>query len=410
MNARERILSALAHRESDRLPVDIGSMRSTGIMAVAYNRLKAALGVTSGRTLVYDLVQQLAEPEPWFLERFRIDAIDIGRAMPDRKWKPWVLPDGSSGLVPEWFEAERDEGGLTVRDRDGVAIGRMPDSSMVIDQVFWPMSGEGALNRLDDLAGKMQRVIWAALPASPWDRPLTPERAREIGRAARCLHDTTEFALLLSVGCNLFEWSQFLFGMENAFVYMAREKAAFMRFLETLAALHLANLETLLPHVRGCVHVLVFGDDLGTQRGSQISRRMYRELFFPFHKLIFRRAKELSGAHIFLHSCGGVRDLIPDFVEVGVEILNPVQTSARNMEPNELKREFGKTLTFWGGGCDTQHVLSRGTPGQVRDDVRRRIEILGPGGGFVWAPVHNITAEVPAENIIAMLDAAREFG
>jgi len=379
-------------------------------MAVAYNRLKAALGVNYGQTLVYDVVQQLAEPEAWFLERFHVDAIDSGRAMPGRKWNPWVLPDGSAAMAPDWFQPEIHENSCIVRDSTGAVIGRMPPSSMVIDQVFWPMSGNGAIDCPDDLAGKMKQVIWAALPASPWDRPLTPERAREIGEVARHLHRTTDFAVSLSVGCSLFEWSQFLFGMENAFLHMAGEKAAFIRFIEKLTQLHLANLELVLPQVRGFVQILVFSDDLGTQRGPQISRRMYREIIFPFHKRLFERARELARAHIFLHSCGGIWDLIPDLIEAGVEILNPVQTSARNMAPERLKREFGKELTFWGGGCDTQHVLSRGTPEEVRDDVRRRMDVFAPGGGFVWTPIHNITAEVPAENIIAMLEAARESG
>jgi uroporphyrinogen decarboxylase len=166
-----------------------------------------------------------------------------------------------------------------------------------------------------------------------------------------------------------------------------------------------------LPEVRGCVQVLVVGDDLGTQRGPQISREMYRRLFLPRHRRIYSCARQLSGgAHIMLHSCGGLYQLIPDLIEAGVEVLNPVQTTARNMEADKLKKEFGSELTFWGGGCDTQDVLLRGTPEQVRDDVRRRLEAWMPGGGYIWTQIHNVLADVPAANVVAMLDAAHEFG
>jgi len=227
---------------------------------------------------------------------------------------------------------------------------------------------------------------------------------------ARELQETTDYAVALSVGCNLLEWSQFLFGMENTFYYLAAEKCKMARFLDRLTEIHLENLSKLLLKVRGCVQILVVGDDLGMQSGPQISRETYRELFFPRHKRIYEYAKSLSGAHIFLHCCGGVSQLIPDLIEAGVEILNPVQTGARNMEPERLKREFGRDLTFWGGGCDTQQLLSRGTPQQVRADVRRRLEIFMPGGGYVWCPIHNIMADVPPQNILAMAEAVEEFG
>jgi uroporphyrinogen decarboxylase len=146
------------------------------------------------------------------------------------------------------------------------------------------------------------------------------------------------------------------------------------------------------------------------QSGPQMSRATYRELFFPRHKRIYEFAKQQSGAHIFLHCCGGVYQLLPDLIEAGVEILNPVQTTARHMEPERLKREFGAHLTFWGGGCDTQKILPLGTPGEVREDVKRRMEIFMKGGGFVWAPIHNIMADIPPQNIVAALEAASEFG
>jgi len=411
MTPRERVLAAIQHREPDRVPIDQGSMRSTGIMAITYNRLKAQLGVSTPTTLLYDVIQQLAQPDDWYLERYHVDAIDIGRAFtPPGGWQAWTLPDGSPALAPGWFRPERQDGGLVVRDPSGIVIGRMPPGALYIDQCFWSLDAPDALDNFEPLPEKMNLVTWGALPTPPFDAPLTDERVAEIARVARRLFEATDYALSLSVGCNLFEWSQFLFGMENLYLYLGSEKRKLARFLDRLTELHLEKLSRLLPPLRGWVQILVVGDDLGMQSGPQISREMYREFFLPRHKRIYEYARKLSGAHIFLHSCGGLYQLIPDLIEAGVEILNPVQTSARNMEPERLKREFGRDLTFWGGGCDTQQVLIHGTPEQVRDDVRRRLGVFMPGGGFVWAQVHNILADVPPANIEAMLEAAYQFG
>ncbi len=411
MTSRERVLAAIGHREPDRVPLDHGSMRSTGIMAIPYNRLKQHLGVSRGVTFVYDMVQQLAQPEPWYLDRFRIDAIDLGRYFfnPER-CRRWTLPDGSPALVPQWFRAQRKNGDLIVHNRHGRPIGKMPDGGFYIDQIVWPLAGEDGLDYSGPLSVPMDQVIWAALPAPPFDQELTDTRIDEIANAAKTLCETTDYAISLSIGCNLFEWSQMLFGMENLYLYLGAEKQRLSAFLDRLTEHHLDFLDRLLPKVKGYVQVLVAGDDLGMQSGPQLSPAMYREIFLPRHKRIYERAKQLSGAHLFMHNCGGIYQLIPDLIEAGVEILNPVQTSAKYMEPERLKREFGKDLTFWGGGCDTQDTLVNGTPDEVRDDVRRRLDIWMPGGGYVWTQVHNVLSDVPPENVVAMLDAAYEYG
>jgi uroporphyrinogen decarboxylase len=409
MTWRERVLAAVAHKEPDRVPIDHGSMRSTGMMAMAYNRLKSHLGITGGATYVYDLIQQLAQPEQWFLDRFRIDAIDLGRAFSPGQPGPWTLPDGSAAFAPGWFHPERANGELLVRGAAGI-IGKMPAGGAYFDQTFWPLSAPDGLDNYEPLAEKMGQVTWAAIPAAPYEQPLTGEHLEEIGAAARRLYQTTGYAISLSAGCNLLEWCQFLFGTENTWLYIASEKKKLAKFLDRLVEHHLETLGRLLPKIRGYVQVLVLGDDLGMQSGPQMSRQTYRELFYPRHKRLFQYAREHSGAHLFLHCCGGVYQLIPDLIDAGVEILNPVQTSARYMEPERLKREFGRDITFWGGGCDTQAMLPEATPEQVREHVRRRLEVLMPGGGFVFNQVHNIMADVPPENIVAMLDAAYEFG
>ena len=412
MTSRERVLAAVAHKEPDRVPVDQGSMRSTGIMAIAYNRLKRHLGIDAPPTKLYDLIQQLARPDDWYLDRFRVDAVDLGGAFSaPENWQPWTLPDGSPALAPSWFRPEFRDGGLLVHEpAGGIVTAKMPAGALYLDQCYWPLDGPDALDNYEPLGEKLDIISWSSIPTAPFDRPLTDARLDEIAAVARRYHETTDYAVSVALGCNLLECCQFLFGMENTYLYIAGEKRKLAAFLDRLTELHVEKLHRILPKLRGAVDVIVLGDDLGMQSGPQMSPATYRELFFPRHKQIYSCAKQLSGAAIFLHCCGGVYPLIGDLIDAGVEILNPVQTSARGMEPERLKREFGRDLTFWGGGCDTQTVLPNGTPEEVRDDVRRRLDIFMPGGGFVWAPVHNVMADVPPENVVAMLDTAHEFG
>ncbi len=179
------------------------------------------------------------------------------------------------------------------------------------------------------------------------------------------------------------------------------------RFLDKLVEFHLANLEKFLGAVGPCIDVILFGDDLGMQNGPQISPAMYREYFKPRHTMMWKRTKELADVKVMLHCCGGVRELLPDLIDAGLDAINPVQITCRGMEAEGLKRDFGKDITFWGGGCDTQHILPNGAPKEVSEHVKRQVAILKPGGGFVFQQVHNILSNVLPENIVAMYEAAR---
>ena len=191
---------------------------------------------------------------------------------------------------------------------------------------------------------------------------------------------------------------------------LAGQPALAEALLQRLADAACADLARYLDAVGEYIDIVQVGDDLGTQNGPQLSPRMYRRLVKPYQQQMWQFIKARSGLPVFLHCCGGIYPLIPDLIEAGVDILNPVQISAVGMDPVRLKAEFGRDLVFWGGGCDTQHVLPEGTPAQVADHVRRQIDILAPGGGFVFNQVHNIQANVPPENIVAMLDAALAYG
>lgn len=416
MTSRQRVLAAIAHQETDRVPVDFAGMRSTGISAVAYNRLKAHLSL-SHPTLLFDVVQGLAQPDESVLDLVGADVVDASRGWftEPQDWRDWILPDGSAARVPAWFEPEEDgAGGFRIRGDDGRVIGVMPRGQGYVTQTHWPLAPKSEddarfpFRNADDLPGAMQQVTWARLGCAPWHPRFGEERWGQMRQRALELRSRTDRAIMCAFGGNLLEWSEFLRGFGVFLEDLAGRPREAHRLLDALTELHLRNLAKFIEAVGDVVDIVQMGDDLGTQHGPQISPAMYREFFLPRHRLIYGLVRERSQMKVFLHCCGGVRPLIPSLIEAGVEILNPVQTSAAGMAPRELKREFGKDLTFWGGGCETQSTLIHGTPAQVRAEVRERVGIFSEGGGYVFNQVHNILDDVPAQNVVAMFEAARE--
>lgn len=411
MTSRERVLCALQHEEPDKIPLDLGAMRSTGIMAIAYHRVKQYLGMSGGETLVYDVVQQLAQPEGEILDYVQADVVDLGRAFltAPEDWKDFTLPDGSPAKIPAWIDLRERDGGWAFVAEDGTLLGQMPPGVTYLSQCYWPLADLPANLTRAQLEEAMQKVIWAALPTPPWHQPLTAEHLADIRARAKHLYETTDYAIMVAFGGNLLEWGQFLCGIENFLCALVASPQRVERLLDLLVELHLENLEKFLPAVDGYVQIIQMGDDLGTQTGAQISPPTYRRFFKPRHREIYQYVKEHSRLHLFLHSCGSIEELLPDLIDIGVEIINPVQTSAARMSPEHLKREYGRDIVFWGGGCDTQRVLPRGTPEEIEAQVRERMQIFGPRGGFVFTQVHNILANVPPENIVALWEAAKKY-
>ena len=414
MTKRERVLCAIRHREPDQVPIDLGAMRSTGISAVAYGNLKKYLGIAAGQTHVYDVVQQLAQPEPSILDYAEADIVDLGRAFltEESDWKDFVLPDGSPAKIPFYANIEPDgSGGWLAKSEDGRIIGAMPEGAFYLSQNYFPLLDWDGRDQalLESLPELMSRVTWAAFPTAPWHKPLTGGHLADIRQRAKELYETTDFAIMAAFGGNLLEWGQFLCRIDRFLADLIEDPRKVEALLDKLTELHLENLEKFLDAVQGYVQVIQMGDDLGTQLGPQISPQMYRKFFKPRHKQIYERVRKRTDIHLFLHSCGAIADLLPDLIEIGVEIINPVQTSARGMDPERLKREFGRDLTFWGGGCDTQHLLPHGTGQEIAEQVRQRIETFGRGGGYVFTQVHNILPNVPPQNIVAMVEAAKTY-
>jgi uroporphyrinogen decarboxylase len=259
-----------------------------------------------------------------------------------------------------------------------------------------------------DLPEMIGKTIWAGVAHPGAHLPLTPENLAEMARCARALRESTDRAVVGLFGGNLFELPQWLFRMDNYLVYMGLHPDAVHRLSEKLCDLHMGNLEKWLGAVGPYIDVILFGDDLGGQEGPLLSPRMYREFYKPYHRRLWRRARELAEVKVMLHCCGSIRKIIPDLIDAGLDAVNPVQISGSGMDGAELKAAFGKDIAFWGGGCDTQEVLPRGTPGQVADHVRRQVEAFRPGGGFVFQQVHNILANVPVENMVAMFSAVNK--
>ncbi len=403
MTPRERVLAALEHREPDRVPVDLSGHRSSGIAAIAYPKLREALGLPPRPVRVYDIVQQLAVVDEDVLDRFGVDTIELGRgfALGDDSWADWTLPDDTPCQVPAWSVPARDGARWVLRSASGRVIAAMPDGALYFEQTHWPFLERDDPDAISEALGE---CMWTAIAAPPG--PLVDDAA--LAEGARALRGRTDRAIIGLFGGNLLEIGQFLYRIDNFLMLLATEPARIHRFLDKLTELHLASLERFLRLVGEHIDVILFGDDLGMQTGPQISPPMYREFFKPRHKTLWTRAKQLADVKVMLHSCGDIRALLPDLIEAGLDATNPVQTSCPGMDARELKAEFGRELAFWGGGCDTQDILPNAASDAVAEHVRQQVEILRPGGGFVFQQVHNIMANVPPENIVAMLDAVNQ--
>jgi uroporphyrinogen decarboxylase len=411
MTSRERVLAAINHEEPDRVPVDLGATPSSGISAIAYGRLKKHLGVTGGHNRVYDVVQQLAQPEDAILDRFGIDAVDLGRTFntSDGDWYEVTLFDGSTAEYPDWFRpVAAPDGGWRSHASDGTEIAIQLKDMNFFDQSCFPWLDEYPAE-LSGLPEAMGKVHWAALAHSPWDHAGEEGFWDTLRANTLALREQTDRAIMVVVGCNLFEWGTFLRRIDNFLMDLLAEPEEVERLLEALVAIHMKTLEKVCTAVGDIADLCRFGDDLGTDTGPFMSPDTYRTLFKPHHTRLCDYVHRHSSMHTFLHSCGSIHALLPDLIEAGFEVINPVQTACHHMEPERLKRDFGGDVTFWGGGVDTRVVLNHGTSAEVRADVLERLEVFAPGGGFVFNTVHNILPDVPPANIVAMYDAIEEF-
>lgn len=419
MKSRERVRLALEHREADRIPLDLGGSAVTGMQVNTVYRLRQALRLDPPGTpvKVVDPYQMLGQIKPDLIEALGVDVVPLENrrtlfGFKKEGWKPWTTFDGTPVLVPEGFNTEPEPNGDILMypegDRSVPPSGRMPHGGLYFDTIVRqePIDDDHL-----DVEDNLEEF-----------GPVSEEELEHFRRESERLHEETDKAIFANFGGTGFgdialvpaPWLKRPKGIRDVAEWykstVSRRDYVYQVF-ERQCEIALANLESIYRAVGDRVSVLfVTGTDFGMQSGPLISPQSYRDLFKPFHRRVNEWVHRHTSWKTFIHSCGSVRAFIEDFIDAGFDVLNPVQTSAAHMDPAELKAEFGERITFWGGGIDTQRTLPFGTPEEVRREVRERIEVLGPGGGFVFNTIHNVQAEVPVENVVAMYETLREYG
>ncbi|MGQ9568882.1 MAG: uroporphyrinogen decarboxylase family protein [Anaerolineae bacterium] len=380
MNSRERVRLALEHKAPDRVPLDLGGTVVTGIHIHAYRRFREALGLPPREVRIGNLNQQLAVVDDDVVDLLGVDV------------------KGVAPGAPSTFQLEtRDTEHCTYfYDELGIGWQKPKERGLYYDLLESPLSGD---------------ITEETIERHPWPDPTDPSRYVGLREAARRIAEEEKRAVVVAnMLAGFVETCPWLLGFEQYFLDLAANHSLLGKLMDKLLEIKAACWERTLREVGEYVDVIVEAEDFAGQDSLLMSPKTWRKLIKPRLQEFYGWLHQQTGAKLFLHSCGAVREVIPDLIEVGVDILNPVQVSAVGMDSAELKREFGKDLVFWGGGVDTQRVLGTGSPDEVRAEVRRRLRDFMPGGGFVFATVHNIQPNVPPENLLAMFETVREYG
>ncbi len=408
MNSKERVLSALSHEETDKIPIDFSGHRSSGISAIAYARLRNYLKLPEKPIRIYDMVQQLAVVDEDILDLFGVDTIELGRGFlsDDKDWKPWLLPDGTDCQIPYYLNIEQNGEDWILYNDSGLELCIQKKGCLYFEQTHYPLMERGIENDdFSDLSDNFRNSMWAAVPHPGAHLPLDQKGLQELSDKAAALRANTDKAIIGLFGGSLFETPQGLYRMDNYLldIHMYPDKVD--QLSSELCSIHIENLEKWLGAVGPYIDIVLFGDDLGGQGGPLIGPETYRRFYKPFHQKLWNRAKELAHVKTLLHCCGGIYELLPDMIEAGIDAINPVQISCSGMDPQRLKKEFGHEITFWGGGCNTQQILPNAKSDEIEKHVKELVHIFRPNGGFVFQQVHNILANVPPENVVSMFNA-----
>mgnify|MGYP006287472003 CR=1 FL=1 len=380
MTSRQRVVATLSHQTPDRVPIDLGGFQ-TGIHKRAYAGLLDYLGIEEAPTIL-DPVQQLAKPCEDLLERFHVDIRYVCAHGPDSA-KGGIEQNSRDGRL--WHD---------LQDEFGVVWSMPDDQQLYMDISHHPLA-DASIGDIGDY---------------PFPRGDDPSRFTGVREQALELRRNTAYAISTGIGGVVYEICWYMRGLERWFMDMVENPAFCEALLDATLKFWLDYYTVFLAEIGDIVDVIMIGDDIGGQAGPLFSPDFYRRIVKPRQKKLVQHIKSLTAAKIWYHTCGSVQQLIPDLLDNGIDVLNPVQISAADMDPQQLKRRFGDRLTFWGGGIDTQHVLSFASPREVADHVRTNVQAFKPGGGYVFNSVHNIQSGVPAENVIAMFDAAYEHG
>jgi uroporphyrinogen decarboxylase len=380
MNSRERVTCALSHQEPDRVPIDLGATIVSSIVKTSYIDLKHYLGMTVEDIKMLDYVQQLPYVDEDLLKRFGVD------------FRLVQLPAATAPGLNIFEEGDY----YAFIDRWGSKLHMPEQGGLYFDWVDFPI----------------KEPTMQALENYRFPQPDPIELNVQLAKQAKYLYEHTDYALVGSgvIGGGIFEQPARTMGMENFLMALVAEPKFTDCLMERITDIYIESCNNYLDQVGKYIQVFTYWDDVNTQDGWMISPQVFRKRIKPLERRLVDAIKKKTNAKIFFHGCGAVFDLIPDLIDVGFDIINPVQVSARGMDTKKLKQTYGKDITFWGGAVDTQRVLPFGTPQQVIDEAKRRIDDLAPGGGFVFAPIHNIQAFVPPQNIVAMFETAMQYG
>ena len=380
MTPRKRLLTALDHRQPDRVPIDLGG-NQTGIHKFAYQKLIDLLGLKED-IVIMDAVQQLAKPSEAVLERLGVDTryVWAGGA---KSFKGGIVQRRRNGRL--WHD---------LTDEFGITWSMPDDYPYYMDISNSPLAGM-SIGQIGDY---------------PFPKGDDPTRFDGLRDRVMQLRRQTPYPVISGISGVVYEICWYMRGLENLFIDMIEQPAILEAIIDRTLEFWLGWFRLFMDEVGDVVDVIMIGDDLAGQDGPLYPPRIYRSIVKPRQKRLVQYIKSRTKAKIWYHSCGSIIEYIPDLLDNGIDILNPVQVSARGMDPRWLKATYGDKLVFWGGGIDSQHILPRASPDEVRKHVRRNVEAFKPGGGYVFNNVHNIQADVPPENVLAMFDAALEFG
>lgn len=419
MNSRRNVILALNHQEPDKVPLDLGGSPTTGMHVSTVYALRQALKLDpiGIPVKVIEPFQMLGEIAPDLCEALGVDVVGLSSKMTmfgfkNEDWKTWKLFDGTPVLVPGKFNTEPDADGNIQQypqgDRSSSPCTRMPKEGFYFDAIDKQPSIDWKKINVEDNLEEFG--------------PISAEDLKFLQYEAERLYTQTDKAILanfggmgfgdiaLVPGLQLLD-PQGVRGVKEWYMCHIIRPDHILRVFDRQCEIALENLERIFKVVGDKVTALfITGTDFGAQNGPIISNMKYRKLYKPFHKRVNDWIHENTSWKTFIHSCGSVEPLIREFIEAGFDILNPVQTSAANMDPHMLKSKYGDKITFWGGGVDTQKTLPFGTPKQVQTEVRERIRIFAPGGGFVFNTIHNVQPKIPIENVLAMYKSLREYG
>ena len=373
MTHRERVLSAVSLREPDLLPIDVGGHRDSSIHTVAYERLKEHLNM-SFPTVFVDRMQQAARLDEEVLQILDVDTRGVYPGIPDKSM--------ASDLSDEtWID-----GWGVVRHK--------PEGSHYYDLKEAPLAGDISIKDILNYS---------------WPDPHDPGIIRGLREKVKQARNRADFAVVMNLPAPIVHISQYLRGFLDWYIDLAVNQRLMESLLDAVLDINLAIVHNVLSEVGDIIDIAMTADDLGAQNSLQFSPEIFRKIFKPRLAKFFNTVHSLTKAKLLFHTCGSVYKIIGDLIDIGIDVLNPVQPKASNMDPGKLKKEFGKRIAFW-GAIDTQEVMWRGTPAEVREEVKIRFRQLGEGGGWVLSPAHNLQPDVPVGNIIELYRAAREIG